>query len=178
MIYLESKIDMPQHIKHTIQTLLSTITDKDLVVQVRKWTNKRSLDANRYYWTLTTKLAEINGISKARQHNLLLRDYGQDEVIGEKLVKMLIPDTEEAEIKTLESAEYHIRPTSQVITGKDGIAYRNYIMLRGSSTYNTKEMAGLISGLIAECRQMEIPEREIMTPNEKEELRQKWGIDL
>ncbi|KAK9680657.1 hypothetical protein QE152_g38915 [Popillia japonica] len=93
-------------------------------------------------------------------------------------MRIPIPDTEAAEIKVLESEEYHIKPTSQVIEGKDGITYRNYIMLRGSSTYNAKEMARLINGLIDECRQMEIPESEIMTPNEKEELRQKWGLEL
>lgn len=178
MIYFESKIDIPHHIKNTIKNLLSAITDKDLTVQVRKRTNKRSLDANRYYWTLVTKIAETNGISNARQHNLLLRRYGQIEIIDSQLMRIPIPDTEAAEIKVLESEEYHIKPTSQVIEGKDGITYRNYIMLRGSSTCNTKEMARLISGLIDECRQMELPESEIMTPNEKEELRQKWGLKL
>lgn len=178
MIHIESKIDIPQHIKYSIQTLLAAVIDKDITVDIRRRAKKRSLDANRYYWSLVTKLAGINGISNARQHNLLLRDYGQVEIIGGQLVRMPIPDTEEAEIKTLEAEEYHIRPTSQVVSGKDGVTYRNYIMLRGSSTYDTAEMARLISGLITECKQMGIPDAEIMTDNEKEQLRQKWGIEV
>jgi len=178
MIQIETKIDIPEYIQSSIRSLLGSVIDKDITVSVAKRTKRRSLDANAYYWRLVTKLAKINDITNARQHNLLLRDYGQVELIDGQLIRMPIPDTEAAEIKALEAEEYHIKPTSQVIADKDGIQYRNYIMMRGSSAYDAAEMARLISGLIVECRQMEIPESEIMTLNEQEALRQKWGIDV
>lgn len=54
---------------------------------------------------------------------------------------MTVPDTEDAEKKVMQATEYHLMPTSQVRQGLDGIVYRTYKLLRGSSTYDTSEMA-------------------------------------
>lgn len=48
--------------------------------------------------------------------------------------------------------------------------------MRGSSYYNSAEMARLIDGLIQECKDAEIPESEIMTPDEKRILEERYGI--
>ena len=40
-------------------------------------------------------------------------------------------------------------------------------MLRGSSTYDTREMSDLINGLVSECREMGI---ETMTPDQLAEM--------
>ena len=117
---------------------------------------KRSLDANSYYWCLLGKLAEALHISTCAAHNLMLRRYGQLEMMDGKLVYLVVPDTEEAENKALEAETYHIKPTSQTKQGRDGLDYRTYMMLRGSSTYDTKEMAALIDGIVGECRQVGI----------------------
>jgi len=42
-----------------------------------------------------------------------------------------------------------------------------YIVIRGSHTYNSKEMSTLINGLVQECRQQDI---ETMTPAEIEQM--------
>lgn len=42
-----------------------------------------------------------------------------------------------------------------------------YIVIRGSHTYDSKEMSRLINGLVQECRQQDI---ETMTPAEIEEM--------
>lgn len=177
MIQIESKIQIPAYIKTSIISLLETTTEKDLSVSIKQYKKKRSLDANAYYWKLVTMLSEKIGVSKNRMHNLLLRRYGQAEIIDGQLMRIPVPDTEAAENAALEKEVYHIRPTSQVVEGKDGVMYRTYILLRGSSDYDTKEMSELIKGLISECLDAEIPENEIMTPYEKEELRQKYGIE-
>ncbi len=52
----------------------------------------------------------------------------------------------------MQATEYHLMPTSQVRQGLDGIMYRTYKLLRGSSTYDTSEMARLIDGLITSCK--------------------------
>ena len=51
-------------------------------------------------------------------------------------------------------------------------------MLRGSHTYNTEEMSKLIDGLIAECRNVGIPDAEIASPEEKRLLKERYGVDL
>ncbi|MFR4578415.1 MAG: hypothetical protein ACLT76_00975 [Clostridium fessum] len=81
---------------------------------------KRSLDANAYYWVLLSRLAEAAGISKPRAHNLMLRRYGQNLMIAGQMAYLVVPDTTEAEETALEAETFHIRPTSQVKQGKDG----------------------------------------------------------
>ena len=135
-----------------------------LVFSVKEYKKKRSLDANAYYWLLVTKLAKVLNLSKPHLHNLLLRRYGQPEIIDGQMVFLVLPDSESGTRKANEAETYHIRPTSQVKTGVDGKMYRTYVMLRGSSTYNTAEMSELIEGLVSECREQGIetlPEEEL-----------------
>lgn len=131
---------------------LDAIRNNPVRVTAKQWKEKRSLDANSYYWVLVTKLAEALHISKPRCHNLMLRRYGQNLTIDGHGAYIRIPDTEKAEEMALEASEYHIRPTSQVVTGNDGVNYRTYIMLMGSSQYDTAEMSHLIDGLVDECK--------------------------
>lgn len=135
-----------------------------LAFSVKEYKKKRSLDANAYYWLLVTKLAKVLNLSKPHLHNLLLRRYGQPEIIDGQMVFLVLPDSESGTQKANEAETYHIRPTSQVKTGVDGKMYRTYVMLRGSSTYNTAEMSELIEGLVSECREQGIetlPEEEL-----------------
>lgn len=135
-----------------------------LVFSVKEYKRKRSLDANAYYWVLVTKLAKALNLSKPHLHNILLRRYGQPEIIDGQMIFLVLPDSESGTRKADEAETYHIRPTSQVKTGVDGKVYRTYVMLRGSSTYNTAEMSELIDGLVSECKEQGIetlPEEEL-----------------
>ena len=135
-----------------------------LVFSVKEYKRKRSLDANAYYWVLVTKLAKVLNLSKPHLHNILLRRYGQPEIIDGQMIFLVLPDSESGTRKADEAETYHIRPTSQVKTGVDGKMYRTYVMLRGSSTYNTAEMSELIDGLVSECKEQGIetlPEEEL-----------------
>lgn len=142
-----------------------------LTITAVKFRQKRSLDANAYYWQLITKLAEAMHISKGRMHNMILRKYGQREYIEGKLVTLTLPDTDKAENTALEAETYHIGPTSQVREGKDGTMYRTYVMYRGSHDYDTREMSELINGLISECKEVGI---ETLTPAELAEMMKAW----
>lgn len=146
-----------------VSAAIDKIKDKLLRITVKLWRDKRSLNANSYYWVLLSRLAEAVGISKPRAHNLMLRKYGQNLVIDSQIAFLVIPDTEEAEETALEAESFHIRPTSQVKQGKDGKMYRTYTVLAGSSTYDTKEMSELINGLVSECKEQGI---ETLTPDE------------
>lgn len=134
-----------------------------LAIKISEFKKKRSLDANSYYWLLLSKLSKKLKISLPYCHNLMLRRYGTLEEFDGKPVLILIQDTEESCRKADESETYHIKPTSQVKEGKDGLMYRTYLLLKGSHQYNTAEMSSLIEGLIDECKQVGIP---TATPNE------------
>lgn len=150
---------------------------KDVDVKLKQHKEKRSLDANAYYWCLLTKLARIHGWSNAEAHNRMLRDYGQYERVEGQLIAVPLPDTDQTEREVLSKVEYHLA-LSPKITVMKGETKRVYILLRGSSTYNTEEMARLISGLIEECRYSGIPDSEIMTPFEKQKLYEQYGIGV
>lgn len=136
---------------------------KTYTVEIKEYRKKRSLDHNAMYWSVLTSFAEVLNISNAKAHNLLLRRYGQLERYDDKPVYVVLPDTEDAETKADEAETYHLKPTSQVKQGKDGKVYRTWMLLRGSSTYDTKEMTRLLDGLLDECKEMGIA---VMTERE------------
>lgn len=152
-----------------------TFSGKDIDVKLKQHREKRSLDANAYYWCLLTKLAKIHGWSNAEAHNRMLRDYGQYERVEGQLIAVPLPDTDQTEREVLSKMEYHLALSPKVTVMK-GETKRVYLLLRGSSTYNTEKMARLISGLIEECRYSGIPDSEIMTPFEKQKLYEQYGI--
>lgn len=145
-------------------------------LKIAKYKARRSLDANAYYWTLLTKLAKVLKTSNAELHNMMLSRYGQPWIVGDALHLAMLPDTEKTETIVKQSVDYHLRATSQVTTLADGKAYRTYITMRGSSTYNTEEMATLLDGLISECKAVGMTDGEIMTPEEKRILKERYGV--
>lgn len=134
-----------------------------LSVKIGKFKKKRSLDANSYYWLLLTKLAKSIGISNSYCHNLMLRRYGVLEEFDGQTVYWVIPDTEEASKKADEAETYHIKPTSNVREGSDGLMYRTYLLLKGSHSFTKEEFRDLLEGLVDECKQVGIPTE---TPDE------------
>ena len=155
------------------------LKDKEkLRIRIVQYRKKRSLDANAYYWTLLTKFADVIGLGNPEAHNMMLRGYGQSEIFDGRAVYVTIPDTEEAEKKVNNATDYHLAPTSQVRMGNDDVMYRTYRLLRGSRTYDTKEMSRLIDGLITCCKEAGIPETEIASPNEKEILKERYGVNF
>jgi hypothetical protein len=132
--------------------LWDDLNGTDVEVTIKKARNKRSLDANGLYWASLTELARRLEVSNAYMHNSMIRQYGQPEMYGEKVAYIMLPDTDETEQKALEADTYHIKPTSQTREGKDGVTYRAYMLMRGSSTYNTEEFSRLLDGLLEACR--------------------------
>ena len=149
------------------KTQAEDLRGKTIDITMGLFSKKRSKTANAYYWELNGKLAKAIGVSKSRMHNILLRRYGVTEVVNGDLVYAMLPDTDEAETQIIESDTYHLKPTSNVREGKDGIDRRGYIFLKGSSQMTADEMAALIDGTVDECKQVGI---ETMTPRELNEL--------
>lgn len=148
---------------------LAKIADEDTkVYDLVEHKEKRSLNQNSYYWVLLGKVADKLRISKNHLHNDMLRHYGQRMMIDDKCVYVPIPDTEEAEKTADESSTVHLKATSSVEVGKNGITYRYYVMLRGSHEYSTREMTVLLDGLIQEAKNLDI---ETLTPSQLADMR-------
>lgn len=147
---------------------VATIEGNDLDIKVVRHREKRSMSQNAYYWTLLTKLAARLNVSNARLHNIMLRECAPPFVIDGKTAMQPIPDTDKAENEILEADTFHLRPTSGIIQGNDGAIYRWYIVLRGSSTFDTAEMSALLNRLCDACRENGI---EVATPAELAQMR-------
>ena len=147
----------------TLQMVDALHNEDELTIRVLKSTKKRSLDANSYYWTLLTKLSAKLNVSNNYCHNLMLRRYGVVEDFDGQVAYLVIPDTEEAAKKADEAETFHIKPTSQVKEGNDGIMWRTYIKLKGSHDYTREEFSRLVNGLVDECKAVGIPTE---TPDE------------
>lgn len=129
--------------------------DKELALTVKEYKKHRSLDANAMYWKLIGELGKVLHVSNAALHNTILSRYGVFEEVDGQLCYAMIRDTDEAFKRISESEFYHLKATSEVVSGKDG-DYRKYIMLKGSHEYNTAEFSRLLNGLVDECRMMGI----------------------
>ena len=147
---------------------MANLREKQLDIKLTQHRKKRSLTQNAYYWTLAHKLAAKQRISTTRLHNLMLRDVAPPFVIDGKMCMQPIPDTEKAENDILEAETFHLKPTGGVIEGNDKSIYRWYIVLRGSSTFDTKEMTALLNRMVDECKEAGI---ETATPAELEQMR-------
>lgn len=162
-------------VKEDVSRTFERLWDKEIDISIKQHRKKRSLDANAYYWQLLSQMAEILKVSKPYMHNYLLRKYGQVELFDGKAVYIVVPDTEDAEKRADESETYHLKPTSQVKHGRDGMMYRTYMMLKGSSEYDTREMSVLIDGLVSEAKELGL---ETLPPDEIARMKEQWRVAL
>ena len=150
---------------------LPSIKDKKLRIKVVQFREKRSLNANSYYWKLLSQLADKLRVSKPFLHNWILRRYGQIQLLDGKPMYLSIKDTEAVRKAIDEAEDYHLKPTAEVRAGKDGDNWRTYLMLKGSHELDTREMAILIDGIVDEAKEQGI---QTLTPNELERLKATW----
>lgn len=134
-----------------------------LSLKVCKYKQKRSLDANRYFWKILDEVAEALHTSKTELYLKYVRECGpfKDFVLTE------------SEAKTFRQSWSMLGtgwPTEQVDYHEDGerLVIRAYY---GSSVYNTKQMSRLIDMVVQDAKSLGI---ETMTPEELERIKEAW----
>lgn len=133
------------------------LTDK-LAICIDKYKEKRSLNANNYAWKLLTEIANATRASKEEIYLLMLKRYGQSEMIS---VKAHIPITEY--FKYLEEAGEGT---------VNGTLFKHYKIYKGSSEFNKEEMSIFIDGIVDEAEALGIQTK---TPDEIANLKSLWG---
>lgn len=126
---------------------------------------KRSLDANAYCWAIITKIANHPDIksSKEEVYEEMLQKYGylyQDEegyIVGTYKV-----DTDISKV-----------PGHWKFYKSNG-KFNSYLMIKGSSEYDTSEMAHFIDMVVQEAKELGI---ETLTPAELERMKVEWQKD-
>lgn len=156
---------------------IEDMRNKSLRLTAKAWRNKRSLDANAYYWSLLSELSRVLSREKltttAFLHNKLLRDIAIPKLIENRLILSLVRDTDKAEAELMENEIDHLKPTDRTeeILGE---RYRVYFKLKGSSEMNSKEFSELLNALVSECKEQGI---ETLTQDEISHLRGIYEVD-
>lgn len=129
--------------KEQIQQFIFKL-DKDIVydIKVDKHRNKRSLDANNYAWHLITEISNVMRLSKEEVYFQFLKDYGQRD-----LIPILVNIEPSNHFKYYEKVG--------VIKRNDN-TFISYMVYKGTSKYNSKEMSVFIDGLVQEARNLGI----------------------
>ena len=140
-----------------IRQNLETLEGVDLRLTAQKWREKRSKDANAYFHVLVGKIAQRLKTSVTAVHNQMIAGYGQPD--GGMV--LLRDDVDWTELETL-----HLKPVPGIEVVGDEF-YCRYMIMRGSHTYDTAEMAALIDGTITEAKALGI---ETLTPAQLEEM--------
>ena len=141
--------------KELIVKLVQLPDDKKY--EVKEYKERRSLNANNYYWELVTQLGNVLGMDKEWLHFLLLQKYGQSEMISVL-----------AEIDMSDYLKYYTEAGESNLNGK---TFKHYKVYKGSSEMDKKEMSILINGLVEECHTQGI---ETKTPAEINSLLERW----
>lgn len=122
---------------------VAKMAGKEINLTITEPKEKRSLDANAYFWLIVGKIADRLRASKDEIYFKLLKDYGQHVVITVKKGY----DISKAGFKYYEVLK------DGLINGKEFTAYRVFI---GSSQYTKQEMAVLIDGAVQEAKELGI----------------------
>ena len=137
---------------------------EDKIFECVEKRNKRSLSANAYYHVLCQKVAEKTNQSITEVKNQTISDYGQTDIDMGTII--LRDDIDWRKIQGL-----HLHPTMATRVLDNGKLYRVYYVMRGSHTYNGKEMNRLIEGMVQEAKAVGV---ETLTPRELEEMIGRW----
>ena len=136
---------------------------KTLDMEIKRHRNHRSLDANGYAWVIISKIADVLGSSKEDIYIEMLTRYGQRE-------PQLVSVVEEGVPAIRRATQNHC-----TIVGESELNGKEFVhlaILRGSSTYSTKEMSILIDGIVSDAKDLDI---ETMPEEELKSLKESWG---
>lgn len=143
-------------IKQLIPKMLNL--DENKIYEIKEYKERRSLDANAYYWVLVNKIADKLRTSKEDIHLRMLKEYGQ-------VASVMLPYG--TNIKGY--AKYFEKDRTIDVKGQYFDIYKLY---KGSSEMNTKEMSILIDGTVQDAKELGI---ETLPPYELERIKESWG---
>ena len=155
-------------------TFFDELKDKVLNLTVKEYKEKRSLDANAYFYVLVNKIAEELKISDREVHDKLLSE-NLCFIYNDGVMDWKVTDTEPNKYGLLrEGSNYFIDSLNKVVLtkGKPKVG-RIYWHIKGSHQMDSKEMSRLIGSTITEAKQLGI---ETMTPDEIERMVQQWDV--
>ena len=137
--------------------------DKLLEVKVKVKRHRRSLDANAYAWVLINQIAKVLGSSDQEVYLNAIKNYGQIAF------PMRVPHGTEVAPDNGGKDAMKLYFFFYEYNGKDDC----YLVYRGSSTYDTKEMSDFIDGVVQDAKELGI---DTVPRSELEKIKEKWHL--
>lgn len=139
---------------------------KKLKISLAPYHEKRSLDANAYAWAIMSKIAKALKTDEDSIYELMLQKYGthytDDNGASEKITVSSHINVSKFGIHTKFIGHGYV----------GGKEFSHYIVIKGTSEYDTKEMSDFIDGVVCEAKELGI---ETITPDELTRMKSMWG---
>ena len=161
--------------------------DKEIVLDISAYSEKRGLTANSYFWVLVNKIAKKTGQTDTDVHDELLKD-NISFIMKDGVIDYFITDEEPGKYGMIKKQgktgyEYYITRGDKVLLSKpDGSYYiapdgkpkttNIYWHIKGTHQMNKEEMSMIIDDTVNEAKELGI---ETMTPKEIERLKSLWN---
>lgn len=140
-------------------------SEKEYILTVKEHKQKRSLNANSYFWELCGKLAEKTHIPKTEIYRSYIKEIGGNSEI------ICIQDKALNHFREIWE-QGHIGRFTEICDSKlKGCT--NVIVYYGSSDYDTTTMSRLIEMVVQDCAEQEVP---TYNQAELQKLCDEWGV--
>lgn len=162
-VWLCLRVTAPAAAKEFCGTMQPKLYDADLKIH----REKRSLDANAYFWVLAGRLAAKLHISTVEVYRQYIREIGDNFEI--------VPIRDDAKLSWIKN--WQSRGLGWVCDdlGRGKIdGYSNIVCYFGSSTYDTKQMSCLIDLAVCDCKDQGI---ETLPPDKLDAMKLDWRHD-
>lgn len=142
------------------------IAGKKLTITAKPYRKKRSLNANAYCWLLCSKIAAVHRSDKDSIYELMLERYGHPLVDddGNSVIVSILSHVD------ISLSGLHCKKIGE--GHAQGKLFNHYLVIKGSSDYDTAEMASFIDGIVSEAKELGI---ETLTPDELGRMKQAWS---
>ena len=141
------------------------LRESDVAIEIKKYREKRSRDANAYAWVLIDKIAAEMSVDKIDVYRSAIKDFG-----GVSQVVCVMDDAVE---KLRQGWQIHGIGWQTDIMESKLPGCTNVILYYGSSTYDTKQMSLLIDHLVQDAKALGI---ETDTPEQLIRYKNEWGF--
>lgn len=149
--------------QYAIKDKLSEAGEK-LTLSIDKYREKRSLDANKYFWKLINELAAEMNLPDVELYQRYIKENGlkRTEELSDEFYKTV------AYVWSQRGVGWFSEKADRGAKAGNSL----YTFYYGSSCYNSKQMSRLIDAAVEDCREVGI---ETLPPEEVERMIGEWN---
>ena len=136
-------------IQSDFRTTYEELKNDDIEVEIKKYSKRRSMDANNLAWGLIDQIAAKTGIKKTEVYRNAIRDIGG---VSDIVCVQNVAVDKLCSGWTHKGLGWQAEKEPSKLPG-----CTNVVLYYGSSVFTTKQMSALIDSLIQDCESLGIP---------------------